>query len=104
MADNLIAVVDDDADYRDSVEFWLEIEGFRVRGYKNGSGLLQDAVLTSFDCLIIDYHMPDMSGLELVERLIERGAMTPTILIWSDLNRITRQRASAAGCPLIEKT
>jgi two-component system, LuxR family, response regulator FixJ len=104
MAGKLIAVVDDDVGYRESVKFWLDIEGFRVRAYENGSGLLQDAALTSFDCLIIDYHMPDMNGLDLVGRLVERGLTTPIILISSDPSRIIRQRASAAGCPLKEKT
>jgi two-component system, LuxR family, response regulator FixJ len=104
MGDKLIAVVDGDADYRDSVKFVLEIDGFRVRAYENGAGLLQEAALRSFDCLIIDYHMPDMNGLDLVRRLVERGLTTPIILISSDPSRITRQRASAAGCPLKEKT
>jgi two-component system, LuxR family, response regulator FixJ len=103
MASQLIGVVDDDADVRDSVRFSLETDGFRVRSYANGSDLLQDVELASFDCLIIDYHMPDMNGVELVERLVERDLTTPIILVSSDPSQLIRERASAAGLPLFEK-
>ncbi|MFI4995826.1 MAG: response regulator [Hyphomicrobiales bacterium] len=104
MAHRVIAVVDDDADVRDSLKFSLEVEGFRVRSFANGSELLRDAGLENLGCLIIDYHMPDMSGLELIERLRQRGLSIPSILVSNDPSRVIGRRASVAGVLLMEKT
>jgi two-component system response regulator FixJ len=104
MAHRVIAVVDDDADVRDSLKFSLEVEGFRVRSFANGSELLRDGGLENLGCLIIDYHMPDMSGLELIERLRQRGLSIPSILVSNDPSRVIGRRASVAGVLLMEKT
>ena len=67
-----VLVVDDDAAVRAALKFALEVEGFRVRVYDSAAALLADDSLPVRACLVIDYRMPDIDGLELVDRL--RGA------------------------------
>ncbi len=64
-----VLVVDDDAAVRSALKFVLEVEGFRVRLYPDAGTLLADGDLPRQGCLVIDYRMPGMDGLELVERL-----------------------------------
>ena len=100
----LIAVVDDDVSIRDSLKFSLEVDGFRVHAFANGGELLRDLGLDKFRCLVSDYRLPDMSGVELVERLRRLGANIPCILALSGPNGSAVRRAAAAGVVLIEKT
>ena len=99
----IIAVVDDDAAFRNSLKFSLEIEGFAVRVYASAEEFLDSGNLTSFQCLIVDQDMPRMTGLELVATLRERGAKVPTLLISGNSTPAVKRQASVAGIPVIEK-
>ena len=98
---SLIVIVDDDDAIRDSLKFSLIIEGFAVRTYAGGHELLAEP--PACDCLIVDQNMPGMTGLDLISRLRARKIGTPAILITSHPNAALRERAAAAGVPIIEK-
>jgi FixJ family two-component response regulator len=49
------------------------------------------------DCLILDLHMPDMNGLELVKHLKRNGVRIPTIIITAHDNAGVRGRCETAG-------
>src|SRR5207247_1910487 len=59
--------------------------------------------LPTASCLVTDYHMPAMNGLELVAQLRNRHVSIPAILITSLPNENLRNRAAAAGISLVEK-
>ena len=50
------------------MKFALEVEGFRVRLYDGPEALLADPDLPKRACLVIDYRMPGINGLELIHR------------------------------------
>lgn len=100
---HIILVLDDDSAVRNSLRFTLEVEGFEVRDYSSPTELLQQESLPVLSCLVVDYRMPIMDGLELIARLRERNIATPAILITSHPNDALRKRASAAGVPIVEK-
>lgn len=84
-----IAVVDDDPAVCDSLRILLEINGFEVRTYLHPAELLRDGYDAA--CLIVDYQMPELNGLDLVSELRRRGNSLPTIMI------------TARSDPVIEK-
>ena len=84
----MVLVVDDDAGVRVSLKFTLEMEGFEVRTYSSAQELLNENSLPASSCLVTDYHMPAMTGLELVDRLRDRRMSIPAILITSLPNEI----------------
>lgn len=88
---------------RESLKFSLVIEGFAVRAYADAEEVLAEPRLPKFDCLIIDQNMPGMNGLDLVSELRTRHVSTPAILITSHPSQSLRERAAAAGIPIIEK-
>lgn len=93
----IVLIVDDDAAVRGALKFALEVEGFRVRLYDGSAALLADGDLPVRGCLVVDYRMPGIDGLELVEMLRARKVGLPAILISGRVNRQLRSRAERAG-------
>jgi two-component system, LuxR family, response regulator FixJ len=93
----MIYVVDDDYDVRTSLRFLLETEGFEVRTFRNGSALLGSATRNHADCLVIDYKMVELDGLELATRLRRLQVSTPIILITGYPDENISAKATSAG-------
>jgi two-component system, LuxR family, response regulator FixJ len=98
-----ILIVDDDAAVRNSLKFSLEAEGYRVRAYATPNELLNEPSLPDQSCLIVNYNMPPMNGLEFVARLRDRHLSIPVILATGHLSDNIRRRAARAGVFTIEK-
>tara|TARA_Y100000817_G_C16847694_1_gene540732 strand:+ start:1049 stop:1756 length:708 start_codon:yes stop_codon:yes gene_type:complete len=77
-----IALVDDDRNILTSVSIALETEGFSVRTYRDGSEALRGMTAEPPDLAILDIKMPRMDGIELLQRLREKGSM-PVIFLTS---------------------
>ena len=92
-----VLVVDDDAAVRHSLKFALELEGLSVRLYTGGDELLSEADMPSAGCLVVDYSMPVMNGVELIVRLRGRHVELPAILITGKATKTLREAASRAG-------
>lgn len=99
----VLLVVDDDAAVRNSLKFSLELEGFAVRLYAGARELLNEPSLPSIGCLLIDYYLPDMTGLELLSELRGCGVTLPAFLITGHPSVAVRQRAAEAGVLIVEK-
>ena len=103
VAQQVVRVIDDDPAVCSSLKFSLEIEGFAVRVYPGAYELLNETDLPAKSCLLIDYHMPVMNGLELLARLRDRGISIPAMVITSQPSHRLRERIAVAGVPLVEK-
>lgn len=80
-AATVIAVVDDDDDVGDVLRGLLETMGYQVETYRSGMDFLAAAKLDHLACLVVDQNMPRMTGLEMLERLSDRGVSIPSLLI-----------------------
>lgn len=92
-----VLIVDDDAAVRSALKFALEIEGLVVRIYDGPAALLADRDLPEFGCLVVDYRMPEMDGLQLVEALRARAIALPVIMITGRTNKQLRRFAKKLG-------
>jgi FixJ family two-component response regulator len=94
---DIVLVVDDDAAVRAALKFVLEVEGFRVRLYDSPEALLDAAELPARACIVVDYRMPRIDGIELIERLRERRVALPAILISARINKQLCRLAERIG-------
>jgi len=75
-----IAVVDDDEALRDSLAWLLDSVGLATRAFADGEAFLA-ADPASFDAVLLDVRMPGLSGLQVQQRLLERGDSAPVIFM-----------------------
>jgi two-component system, LuxR family, response regulator FixJ len=101
---HVLVVVEDDSAVRESLKFSLGIEGFEVHAYASPDEFFNDVKRPAFDCLIVDYHLPGTNGLDVLEKLGERGKPARAILLTGNPSPNIRRRASATGITLIEKS
>src|ERR1044071_6869759 len=100
VSSEMVIVVDDDAAVRAALKFALEVEGFRVRLFDSSEALLGASDLPERACLVVDYRMPRIDGIELVKRLREQQVVLPAILISARVtNQLVRlaERSGLAG-------
>ena len=93
----LIAVVDDDASFLRSVGRLLRAAGYDVQMFGTARDFLAHLPACKPQCLVLDVHMPGMSGLELQERLAADGSCLPIIFVTAYDTPQTRESARRAG-------
>ncbi len=79
---NTVYIVDDNPEFRESTRFWLSACGFQVQAW--GDPREAVAALSRRDrsercCLMLDVRMPELSGLDVHDRLAACGALLPVI-------------------------
>ena len=99
----VVIVVSDDLAVRNSLKFWLEIEGLAVRSYATGADLLSAGDLASCHCLLIDQKTAATSALDLIAQLRDRHFTAPAILIASHPSVLLQEQAEKANVPIVEK-
>lgn len=75
-----IAVVDDDEALRDSLAWLLDSVGLTTLAFADGEAFLA-ASAESFDTVLLDVRMPGLSGLQVQQRMLERGDIAPVIFM-----------------------
>src|SRR5262245_32645570 len=74
---SVVIIVDDDPAIRASLAFSLQTEGIAVRLFASGAELLDSLPVAETRCLVIDYKLPGMNGLELLAELRRRDLAVP---------------------------
>ena len=75
-----IYIIDDDDDILQSLIVFFQLKGFRVKGFSSAVDYLKDLDDTQ-GCLISDVSMPEMNGIELLEKLNTAQQLRPVLLI-----------------------
>jgi two-component system response regulator FixJ len=91
-----VAVIDDDMAVLESLRFLLEVSGYRVATFGSAADFLADGGRDA-RYLIVDHHMPQMTGLDLIERLVATPPKRHILLITGSCTPAIRARAAALG-------
>jgi FixJ family two-component response regulator len=94
---NIVAVIDDDNDVGDVLGGLLETMGYEVETYRSGTDFLSGARFDRLACLVVDQNMPLMTGLEMIERLSDRGVNIPSLLITGVHDPEVERKATSLG-------
>jgi two-component system, LuxR family, response regulator FixJ len=92
-----VYIVDDDDAVRDSMRALLESFGVTVRDFASARDFLAAPCKTPSGCMLLDLHMPEMSGVELLEFLRARGSTLPVIVMTGRSDRALKDRVMRAG-------
>jgi len=98
----VVAVVDDDDAVRDAIRFLLEMASYTVRAYDSPLPMLENGWRT-LDCLVVDQHMPGITGIEVLVRLRGEGASLPVVLITGSISPDLERRATELGAQVMVK-
>ena len=94
-----VAIVDDEESVRVGLRRLCGALGLNPTMHASGRDLIEsiDAGARLPDCLLLDAHMPQMTGLELHQQLVRRGVKIPTIVYTADDAPEAQARYMAAG-------
>jgi FixJ family two-component response regulator len=92
-----VVVVDDDISVRESLELLIENEGWRPALFESAQGFLARLPTLVPSCLILDVNLPDLSGLDIQQRMGNEKPSTPIIFITGYGDIPTSVRAMKAG-------
>src|SRR6202007_1499452 len=77
----IVAIVDDDKAVGNAIELLLRSTGLVAQAFSSAEAFLLSPELSHTGCLVVDFDMPRMSGLDLHDNLSRLGKEIPTILI-----------------------
>lgn len=100
----IVAVLDDEAEMRKALHRLLIIRGFRVLDFSCGADLLDALESSQIDYLLLDLHMPGVSGFEVLATLHARSNPVPVIVITAHDEPGTEQQVRDLGaCAYLKK-
>ena len=93
----LLAVVDDDADVRIALMRLVSSAGFAVETFASGTEFLRSVQNHEPDCVLLDLHMPEMSGFDVQCALAESHPAVPVVVMTGHDTSESRARAAQLG-------
>jgi FixJ family two-component response regulator len=93
----LLAVVDDDADVRVALTRLVSSAGFAVETFASGAEFLRSIEDHEPDCVVLDLHMPEMSGFDVQCALARGHPAIPVVVITGHHTPESRARAMQLG-------
>lgn len=99
-----VAIVDDEEGIRKALSRLLRASGLDAESYANGQEFLDAAAARRPDCVVLDLHMPGMSGLQVLHKLKAAGQRLSIVVITAHDEPETRERCIDAGaCAYLRK-
>jgi FixJ family two-component response regulator len=92
-----VAIVDDEVSVRTALARLLSASSFEPRTYGSAREFI-DSIRTDIpECLVVDVHMPDFTGLDLQRYLNRINKKIPTVVITAFDDAGVRERSTASG-------
>ena len=99
-----VANVDDEEGIRKALRRLLRASGLETESYANGQEFLDAAATLRPHCVVLDLHMPGMSGLQVLRRLKAAGQLLSVVVITAHDEAHTREQCLEAGaCAYLRK-
>ena len=92
-----VFVVDDDDSVRKALKRLLRASGYEVMTFESAEDFLVAGRVRTEGCIVLDIHLPGISGLDLYEKLASSEANCPVIFITAQDNPQWQEKAARAG-------
>jgi FixJ family two-component response regulator len=93
-----VAVIEDDDLERGALGRLLQAGGFEPALFESAETFIASRPTRSWLCLVVDVHLPGMSGIDLQRKLRAEGSEVPIIVTTGNKADAIRERAEQAGC------
>ena len=101
---SLVAIVDDEESVRKALKRLLRAAGLEAESYATGQEFLEQAATREPDCVVLDLHMPVMSGSQLLAEIRKMPRRPPVVVITAHDVPEKRDECLAAGaCAYLRK-
>ncbi|RXJ86707.1 response regulator transcription factor [Arcobacter sp. CECT 8985] len=95
---NRILILEDDELFLETLEDFLNDEGFEVKCARDGEEVLDYCFKEKYDLYLLDINVPKISGIELLKRLRHADDNTPTIYLTSHKDKHMLTNGFLSGC------
>ncbi|WDZ79337.1 response regulator (plasmid) [Ensifer adhaerens] len=95
--DPIVYVIDDDPEIRDALLDLLAASNKRAAAFASGKEFLERAHIDAAGCVLVDFRMPGLNGLDLQDQLATMGSNLPVIFLTAFADIPTSVRAMKAG-------
>ena len=95
--DGIVGIVDDDASVRTALARLLGSIGVEAVTHASGVEYLASRELHEVDCLLLDVHLPGLSGLEVLREVQDAATKVPVVLMTARYDADFAKRAISAG-------
>lgn len=92
-----ILLVEDDADLAKTVEEWLGFEHYTIESVRNGADGMERLRMCNYDAIILDWSLPDMTGIEILQRFRSNQGATPIIMLTAKSSIADRESGLDSG-------
>ena len=79
----MVYIADSDVEVANSIQFLIKTEQIESRVFANGHELLDETAVLTPGCVVTEAELPDISGVELLKRLLKAGFSMPVIVLSS---------------------
>ena len=93
----VIALLDDEPQLRKALRRLLVAHGFAVVTFERGGDVLSVLEAQPMNCLLLDLHLPEVTGFDVLEGISSRGITTPVIVLTGHGEPDTAERVMAMG-------
>src|SRR5215471_11236669 len=82
-----IAILEDDQSHAELLDHWLRLAGHQTLAFESSADVLSTLKRESFDALLLDWNLPDVSGIEVLRRLREELRLTIPVIFATARNQ-----------------
>ena len=93
----LVAIVDDDLDVRRALRRLIGSAGFAVETFASGAEFLQSLENHEPACVVLDLHMPELSGFDVQTQVAQTHAGVPVVILTGHDTPEARARSLGGG-------
>lgn len=97
----VVCIVDDDADVLEMLATAAQLAGFDAVPLHCAEDFLSSVWARDFDCLVLDIHLPGMTGLELLGRLAQASRAPRVLIVSGDADSRERDAARRLGAAAV---
>jgi FixJ family two-component response regulator len=96
-SDQTVLIIDDDESVRRALRRLVRSVGLKAESHATAEEFLRAPEKPAPGCLVLDVHLPGLSGLELQQYLATKGRRIPIVFITAYVEENIRERALRAG-------